>query len=135
MFYLKPKLLFSDIIMKKNIAPKEPFGQRLARLRKSQGITQIELGKKIGVSQRVITYYERETKRPPAVYLPLIAKILHVTIDELLGVAKTDEETTARNVRMWKKLRRIEKLPHKDQKAVIHYIEALLAKQTTNNNY
>lgn len=120
--------------MKKEITQKETFGQRMARLRKIRGITQVELGKKLGVSQRVITYYECETKRPPVVYLPLIAKILNVTIDELLGIKKT-EETQAGNARIWRRLRKIEQLPPKDQRAVIHYVEALLAKQTTNNNY
>jgi DNA-binding XRE family transcriptional regulator len=43
----------------------ETFGQRLARLRKQAGFTQIDLAKDIGVTQRIITYYEAETQHPP----------------------------------------------------------------------
>jgi transcriptional regulator with XRE-family HTH domain len=42
------------------------FGKRLAYYRKARGLTQGELGEKVGVSYRVIAYYEGETKRPPA---------------------------------------------------------------------
>src|SRR3990172_7396805 len=63
----------------------EPFGQRLSRLRKARGFTQTELGEILGVSQRVITYYERESGKPPAHLLPRLADALKGTGDEIVG--------------------------------------------------
>jgi transcriptional regulator with XRE-family HTH domain len=104
------------------------FGKRLAELRKAKGITQTELAKKIGTTQRMIAYYEGPSDYVPADLLPRIAKVLKVTTDELLGVKNPKDNFTTNNPNLWRKLRNIEKLPAKDQKAIIHYLEALLTK-------
>ena len=65
------------------------FGKKLANLRKSKGLTQQQLGDKIGVSKRVIAYYEGETKYPPAHLIVPLSKALSITADELLGIKKT----------------------------------------------
>lgn len=90
------------------------FGKRLAELRKSKGLTQAELGKKIGVSQRVIAYYEGETSYPPAALLPKIAKVLSVSIDDLF-INKEDPEKSV-NQKLWRKLRKIEELSPRNKK-------------------
>lgn len=111
---------------------KEGFGLRLATLRKAKGFTQVELAKAIGVTQRVITYYERETKRPPAHLLDKICKALEISADEFYGLSARDEdfqpETDAKNKNLWKKLRLAANLPQADQKALIRILEGLLAK-------
>jgi transcriptional regulator with XRE-family HTH domain len=107
----------------------ESFGQRLARLRKARGFTQTELGEILSVSQRVITYYERESGRPPAHLLPHLADALKVSVDELVGYERLEEEHVPRNPRLWRKLRDIEKLAEPDRKAVLRFVDALLAKQ------
>lgn len=104
----------------------ENFGSRLAQIRRSKGFTQQELGNRIGVSQRVIAYYEKETKHLPANYLPLIAKTLKVTIDELMGFKLYKEDIKPKNPKLWRRLRQIEQLPLKEQKILIHYLDTLL---------
>lgn len=105
------------------------FGERLVKLRKVKGITQKELAEKIGTSQRMIAYYEGPSNCIAANLLPYIAKALKVSVDELLGLKQTKDDFVPQNMRLWKKLRDIEKLSAKDQKAVMHYIEALLNKK------
>jgi N6-adenosine-specific RNA methylase IME4/DNA-binding XRE family transcriptional regulator len=61
------------------------FGRRLAEIRQSREITQQQLADAIGVSRRVIAYYERESRYPPAGYLSGIADSLACTTDQLLG--------------------------------------------------
>ncbi|MFQ5720705.1 MAG: helix-turn-helix domain-containing protein [Acidobacteriota bacterium] len=111
----------------------EPFGQRLAGLRKAQGYTQTELGELLGVSQRAMTYYERESQRPPAHLLTHLAEILNVSVDELLGRHPVKDRPTPRNPRLWRKLRQIEKLPPGDRKAVLKILDGLLARQKLQN--
>jgi len=103
------------------------FGKRLASVRKSKGITQVELAKKVKTTQRVIAYYEGETDHIPTNLLVPIAKALRVSVDELVGLKK-ESISSSKHASLWRKLKKAEHLSHKDQKAVIHYIEALLAK-------
>jgi transcriptional regulator with XRE-family HTH domain len=107
----------------------ETFGDRLARLRKARGFTQTELGERIGLSQRMVTYYERRSGRPPAHVLPHLADALKVSVDELVGYERLEEPAAPRNARLWRKLRDIEKLNEPDRKAVLRFVDALLVKQ------
>ena len=52
-------------------------------MRKAAGITQAELAAALGVSQTVVSDWESSKKYPSADKLPLIAKTLNCTIDEL----------------------------------------------------
>ena len=77
--------------MGKRIQSTEPagndFGERLAALRKAAGFTQVELAAELGISQRMVAYYESPQAAPPANLLPAIATALGVSIDELFGRA------------------------------------------------
>lgn len=110
-------------------AQAETFGQRLAHLRKARGFTQTELGQLVGLSQRLMTYYESEGGRPPGHLLPKLAETLGVSVDALLGVETIHEPPPPKHSRLWRKLRAIEDLPDADRKAVIRFVDALLARQ------
>ena len=60
----------------------------------SRGLTQAELGTKVGASQRVIAYYESHEAQPPGAMLVDLAKALKATSDELLGLKPTQEKTS-----------------------------------------
>lgn len=60
------------------------LGKNLRRLREAAGLTHCELADQVGVSQAMISYTERDKKIPSAVVLKNIAKVLNVTIDELM---------------------------------------------------
>ena len=98
------------------------FGERLAYYRKAVGLSQKDLGEKVGVSNRVIAYYEGETNYPPAHLIVPLARTLGITTDELLGVKETKKDFDTRNASLMRKLRLVESLPKSDQKAIIHYI-------------
>lgn len=103
----------------------EGFGERLAKLRRAKGLTQIQLAELLGVTQRVITYYENESGQPPGALLVDLAKALSVTSDELLGLKVVTERTSPKTARLIKRLRRIENLPAADQRAVLKLVDAL----------
>lgn len=104
------------------------FGERLARLRKSSGFTQVEFAQQMGATQRMVTYWESEGGRPPGHLLPRMADVLGVSIDALLGQEKI-KAAPPQYSRFWRKLREVEKLPEADRKAVLRFVDALLAKQ------
>ncbi len=104
----------------------EGFGQRLAEIRKSRGITQAELGAAVGVSNRVIAYYELESTQPPGAMLVDLARVLRVTTDELLGATPSRERVRPKIARLMKRLERVSDLPPTDQKAVLKFVDALI---------
>lgn len=63
------------------------FGDRLKELRTQNGLTQKELGDRIGLTKSVVSYYEQQTRTPSPEILIKLAAIFHVTSDYLLGIA------------------------------------------------
>lgn len=101
------------------------FGKRLARLRKAKGLTQAQLGELVGVSNRVIAYYEKETQYPPSRLIVPLAKALDVSSDELLGMKEAKTDLDPDKAALWRKLKVVESLPQIDQKAILHYIKTI----------
>lgn len=107
------------------------LGGRLSQLRKARQMTQVELAKAIGVTQGVVSLYEQGSIEPSASVMVAIAKTLKASTDELLGLreAKTNERGKE-SLRLMRKLRRVEELPVKDRRHVLHLIDSLIEKQT-----
>lgn len=59
-------------------------GEQIAVLRKTKGITQSELGERIGVSFQAVSKWERGETLPDITLLPDLAKILETTVDYIL---------------------------------------------------
>lgn len=112
-------------------AAQETFGRRLARLRKEAGYTQQQLAEKLGISRRMLAYYEGQSQRPPAALLPRIAEVLSVPIDVLFGVqplpAPAEQSQDRQSRRLWKKFQQIQTLPERDQRAIIRVINSFIA--------
>ena len=64
---------------------KESFGQRFSRLRKTRGLTQEELGEKLGISGQAVSKWENDASMPDVGILVELSEILGVSLDELLG--------------------------------------------------
>ena len=100
------------------------FGKRLASIRKAKGLTQRDLANLVGISYRMVAYYEAQTDRPPATKLTTFAEVLKVSVDELLGTQPLTVKEPE-NSRLWKRLHIIEKLPPRAQKQLVEYAEIL----------
>ena len=59
-------------------------GEQISVLRKNKGITQSELGERIGVSFQAVSKWERGETLPDVTILPDLAKILETTVDFIL---------------------------------------------------
>lgn len=102
------------------------FGERLVKLRKEAGFTQQELGDEIGVSRRMIAYYESQSAHPPTHMLPAIAKALRLTTDELLGATPIKKQTRPGNSRLLRRLQQIEQLDASDKRQILQVIDAFI---------
>ena len=66
------------------------LGARIAELRKEKGLTQEELAKQLGISSQAVSKWEKDISCPDIMILPSLAKILGVSIENLLtGEAET----------------------------------------------
>ena len=66
------------------------IGKRIAFLRKEKGLTQEELANQMGVSPQAVSKWENDQTCPDISALPRLARLLGVTVDELLeGKAET----------------------------------------------
>ena len=113
--------------MKKIKSNQYDFGKRLSLLRKDKGLTQTELGAKIGISKRMVAYYEGQTVRPPANLLIPIAKALKVSVEKLLGSEKITT-SDPKHSKIWRRLKKVELLSSKDQKILFSFLNSLLEK-------
>ena len=69
------------------------LGKRIADLRHEKGLKQDELAQKLGVSSQAVSKWENDQTCPDISLLPQLAKILGVTVDELLTGKKAESPT------------------------------------------
>ncbi len=105
---------------------KETLGQRIARLRKEKGFTQAELAEKIGIIQALISEYERDKLRPHCEMIIRFALALVVSTDELLGLKPSRTKGKHPNLKIQKRLKKIEKLPPAQQRTLLKTIDTYL---------
>lgn len=101
------------------------FGARLAELRKHAGYTQVEFAREVGISQRMVAYYESPEAHPPAHLLPDMARVLGVSTDELLGLAPV-KRMKAGSSRLQRRLQQIERLEPTEKRQILQVLDTLL---------
>ena len=70
------------------------FSDKLKQLRNENNLTQVELAKSIGISDRTIIRYEAGVVEPPLSTLITIADYFKVNTDYLLGRSDSREQTS-----------------------------------------
>ncbi len=106
----------------------ETVGQRLARLRKERGYTQVELAKKMGLIQALVSAYELDKTRLSAEMAVRFAIALDVTVDDLVN-PKTAKKKNARkqpSLKVVRRMEEIEKLPPRQQAFVLSALDSIL---------
>lgn len=68
------------------------IGKNIAKYRKAKGLTQEELGAKLGVTNQAVSKWESEVSMPDVMLLPEIANALNITLYDLYGIAKEPEK-------------------------------------------
>ena len=105
---------------------KESIGQRLTRYRKENGFTQVQLAKKIGTIQAVISAYEKDKIHLSSEMVARFAKALGVSCDEIIGYKSNGKEHPHISLKFIKRIKRLENLPLKKQKIILRILDSLL---------
>jgi transcriptional regulator with XRE-family HTH domain len=104
----------------------ETSGQRLARLRKEHGYTQVELAKKLGIIQSLVSDYETDRLRLPSELAVRIAVALDITTDELLRPQPKKSPRKKPSLKIVRRMEEIEKLPPRQQAFVLSALDSIL---------
>jgi transcriptional regulator with XRE-family HTH domain len=105
------------------------FGARLAQLRRERGVTQKELGAVVGISARMVAYYEGKEGNPSVSLLPKLADALGVPIDDLFPKRRNSSAQKARvNLRLLRRLQKVENLPEREREALLRVFDAMVSK-------
>lgn len=104
----------------------ETPGQRLARLRRERGFTQVELAEKTGLVQTLVSDYERGKLRLNAEMILRFATALEVSTDDLLQPSAGSKSQRKPSRRVLQRLERIEALPSHLQTTVLKSLDLML---------
>ena len=107
------------------IADRE-IGHRLKELRLRRGMTQVELAQKLGLTQGVVSEYERGDVRLHGALLAAFAKVLRASPNVMLGFEKLREDGVLKDRRFLRRLQRIDALSKAEKQAVLKTLDLLL---------
>ena len=71
---------------------KQTLGMMIATLRKEQGMTQLDLAEKMGVTDKAVSKWERDLSCPDVNTIPKLAEVFGVSVDELMQVKTESKE-------------------------------------------
>ena len=126
--------LYTAAIMPRKKAPQSVPGselelprERLSRLRKERGWTQVELAERVGITQRLVSDYERGRLRLNADIVVRLANALEVATDELLQPKGSRSPLRRKpSLRVQRRVEKIEKLPPHQQNYLLKTIDGFL---------
>jgi transcriptional regulator with XRE-family HTH domain len=106
----------------------ETLGQRLARIRKERGLTQNEVAERTGLTQVLVSDYERDRLRLSAEMAIRFVEALEISTDELLRPTSKKPAARAKqpSLKLIRRMEQIESLPAYQQRALLTTIDAFL---------
>ena len=105
------------------------LGERVAALRKQQSITQVQLAGTLDVSQQTMQAYEVGRRRIPVSALPVLARTLAVTLEDLMGEPATKAQKRGPTPKLAQHMEKISQLPRTQQQFVMRMLDTVLAQQ------
>jgi transcriptional regulator with XRE-family HTH domain len=104
------------------------MGQRIAEARKALNMTQVQLAETLGIPQQTLAHYEVGRVRAPAALIPVIARVLAVSVESLMG----EQGLPAKRgpaPKLLQQVERIQRLPKAQQRFVMQMIDTVLQQQ------
>jgi len=116
--------------MVKNKKERSKFSRNIIKYRKARGLTQIDLAKRSGLSERMIAYYENNVSNPPINNVIAIADAIDVSIYDLIESNNKKHLDIFEDIdmRTLKKIMLIKNLSKKDRVTIYNMIDAMLGK-------
>ena len=104
------------------------FGERLQEIRKRRGLSQVNIAKKLGIHQSLISQYECGYLRLHGSLLVRLAHALGTTPDEILAMKTPAIEPPSLDRRFVRRLQKVDTLSPHQKKILLGTIDAFLSK-------
>lgn len=106
------------------------LGRQIAQRRKALGLTQTDLAEHLGIAQQTMAHYEGGTARIAVAMLPTVARVLDVSIEELIGTpAKRNAGKRGPAPKLQQQLEQVSRLPRAQQRFVMQMLDTVLQQQ------
>jgi transcriptional regulator with XRE-family HTH domain len=102
------------------------LGERIASARKTQGLTQVQLGNMVHVTQQVIAEYEAGYRNIPIYRLLSLAESLGVRVEQLLSGAESAPAKRGPAPKIQRQIEQIGRLPKSKQRFVSELLEKVI---------
>ena len=122
--------IFSRLLYASHMAE---AASRLRALREAAGISQRELARQIGQDQSNVRFWETTGKLPRSDVLMPIAKVLGVTLEELLGQPKPKRPQPAGG-KLGQLFEAAAKLPRRQQQKIVELLEPFVTQHSSGRH-
>ena len=110
------------------VLSKKEIGRRVRAIREARGMSQVELAEALDTYQTVVSAIERGARGLTVQQVARFAAALDASPDRILGHDGAAKETGLKDRRFLRRLQKIERLPKRDQQALLRTIDAFLSK-------
>ncbi len=119
---------YRDVVMVGRAKTPAPlFGQRLAGLRKQRGLTQVQFAEQLGISDKLVEYYERRAKNPSMELIKRVADFFEVSPSYFVADEVQAPRKPGPRSEIDKRVAEIKQLPPKQQRLVLIMLDSFLA--------
>ena len=119
---------YRDVVMVGRAKTPAPlFGQRLASLRKQRGLTQLQFAEQLGISDKLVEYYERRAKNPSMELIKRVADFFEVSASYFVADEVQAPRKPGPRSEIDKRVAEIKQLPPKQQRLVLIMLDSFLA--------
>lgn len=103
------------------------FGDRLVLAREEAGLSQRELADKLAITQRALSWWERQPVALRPEQLVALATTLGISTDYLLGIDSTKKRGSGPTGKARRVFEAVSKLPRHQQQKIIDVVETFVA--------
>ncbi|MDM3872249.1 helix-turn-helix transcriptional regulator [Porticoccus sp. W117] len=107
------------------------MGKRIAQFRKAQNMTQTQLADALGIAQQTMAHYEGGKLRIPVGLLSMLATLLAVSVEEIIGEPTTAKGKRGPTPRLQRQMELIGQLPRAKQKFVMEMLDTVIQQQAS----
>jgi len=104
----------------------QQLGRQIAQKRKALGLTQTDLAQALGVAQQTMAHYEGGTARIAVATLPTVARVLGVSIEDLIGENRHPPGKRGPAPKLQQQLEQLSRLPRAKQRFVSEMLDSVL---------
>ena len=98
----------------------------MAAFRAAKGLSQAQLGERLGMTRARVVYYERSATNPSFDVIQKVAGFFNVSVGELLNDTAKGRAKPGRPSQFAQLAERLDRLPRSQQRAAIKMLEGLL---------